>query len=392
MQTLLLKPAAEKRILKGHRWIFSNEISSPLKDFSPGSWVEVQSARGSSLGSGYINPNSLITVRLVCPPGRDPDKDFFRSLLQSADRLRAEVLYPKSQCYRMVFAESDGLPGLVVDRYGDVLVYQITTLGMAMMEDLIRELLIDMFQPRALIFRNDSRLRLLEDLPLARGVAFGSAPKNVGIVLDGLEMLVDPLEGQKTGFYLDQRDNRAALPPWAAGKKVLDLFCHNGAWGLYAAKGGAAEVVGVDQSQQAIELARNSAAMNGFDGVCRFVQQDAVQFLKETRRESFDTIILDPPAFAKTKRALPESLKGYIDVNRRALLALKPGGLLVSCSCSYHVNDDLFHHALLQAAQACTRRLRILEARGQAKDHPVLLAMPETKYLKCLFLEAGQSN
>jgi len=392
MQTLLLKPGAEKRILKGHRWIFSNEISSPLKDFSPGSWVEVQSARGSSLGSGYINPNSLITVRLVCPPGRNPDKDFFRSLLQHADRLRSEVLYPKSQCYRMVFAESDGLPGLVVDRYGDVLVYQITTLGMAMMEDLIRELLIDMFQPRALIFRNDSRLRLLENLPLARGMAFGSAPKNVGIVLDGLEMLVDPVEGQKTGFYLDQRDNRAALPPWTRGKKVLDLFCYNGAWSLYAAKGGAAEVIGVDQSQQAIELARNSAEMNGFDGVCRFVQQDAVQFLKETRRESYDTIILDPPAFAKTKRALPESLKGYIDVNRRALLALKPGGLLVSCSCSYHVSDDLFHQVLLQAAQACTRRLRILEARGQAKDHPVLLAMPETRYLKCLFLEVGQSS
>lgn len=392
MQTLLLKPGAEKRILKGHRWIFSNEISSPLKDFSPGSWVEVQSARGSSLGSGYINPNSLITVRLVCPPGRDPDKDFFRSLLQSADRLRAEVLYPKSQCYRMVFAESDGLPGLVVDRYGDVLVYQITTLGMAMMEDLIRELLIDMFQPRVLIFRNDSRLRLLEDLPLARGVAFGSAPKNVGIVLDGLEMLVDPLEGQKTGFYLDQRDNRAALQSWAGGKKVLDLFCYNGAWSLYAAKGGAAEVIGVDQSQQAIELARKSAEMNGFDGVCRFVQQDSIQFLKETRRESFDTIILDPPAFAKTKRVLPESLKGYIDINRRALLALKPGGLLVSCSCSYHVSDDLFHQVLLQAAQACTRRLRILEARSQAKDHPVLLAMPETRYLKCLFLEAGQSS
>lgn len=173
---------------------------------------------------------------------------------------------------------------------------------------------------------------------------------------------------------------------------MLDLFCYNGAWSLYAAKGGAAEVIGVDQSQQAIELARKSAEMNGFDGVCRFVQQDSIQFLKETRRESFDTIILDPPAFAKTKRVLPESLKGYIDINRRALLALKPGGLLVSCSCSYHVSDDLFHQVLLQAAQACTRRLRILEARGQAKDHPVLLAMPETRYLKCLFLEAGQSS
>jgi len=392
MQTLSLKPGAEKRILRGHRWIFSNEIASPLKDYAPGSWVEVQSARGASLGSGYINPNSLISVRLLCPPGRNPDRDFFGALLHSADRLRSQVLYPQSQCYRMVFAEADGLPGLVVDRYGEVLVYQIATLGMAMMEDLIRELLIDMFRPRALIFRNDSRLRLLENLPLEKGVAFGAAPEKIEISVDGIVMLVDPLGGQKTGSYLDQRDNRAALPPWTSGKRVLDLFCYNGAWGLYAARGGAAEVIGVDQSRQAIELAQSGAARNGFEGVCRFVQQDAVQFLKETPREGFDLIILDPPAYAKTKKALPEALKGYIDINRRALLALRPGGLLITCSCSYHLSDDLFQQVLLQAAQTCNRRLRILEARGQAKDHPVLLAMPETRYLKCLFLEAGQSG
>jgi len=389
MQLLRLKSGKEKRILRGHRWIFSNEISSNLKDYTAGTWVEVQSAKGASLGTGYINPNSLIAVRMVCPPGRNPDKDFISSLLQNADRLRSKILYPQSTCYRMVFGESDGLPGLVVDRYGEVLVYQITTLGMAAMEDIIRNLLIDLFRPRALIFRNDSRLRLLEGLPLEKGVAFGSAPADLWVSIDGIKMLIDPLEGQKTGSFLDQRDNRKALLPWVKGKRLLDLFCYSGAWSNYAAEGGAAEVIGVDQSHRAIEQARSTAAMNGFEGICHFFQEDAIQFLKGAQRESFDIIVVDPPAFAKTRKALPESQKGYLDINRRALLALKHGGLLVSCSCSYHLSDEMFHQLLLHAAQACNRQLRLIEARSQAKDHPILLAMPETRYLKCLFLEVS---
>jgi len=386
MKPLHLKSGKEKRILKGHRWIFSNEIAGSLSEYEAGSWVEVYSAKNVLLGSGYLNPNSLIAVRLVCQPGQKPGKDFFRARLRDANQ-RRNVLYPDSVCYRVVYGEADGLPGLVVDRYGDLLVYQITTLGMAALEALVQELLVDIFRPQAVVFRNDTHVRLLEGLPLAKGVAFGSPPAEHWVSIEGIEMQIDPLAGQKTGFYLDQRDNREALLPWVKRKKLLDLFCYNGAWSLAAAKAGAVEVVGVDQSAQAIAQARNNAARNAVDGRCSFVEQDVFQFLKGLPKGAFDLVVLDPPAFAKTKKSLPEARKGYTDVNRRALLALRPGGLLVSCSCSYHLGGEIFREVLLQAAQASSRQLRLVEARGQSKDHPVLLAMPETSYLKCFFLE-----
>lgn len=385
--SLHLKPGRERRILKGHRWIFSNEIADSFSDLRPASWVKVFTAKGVFLGSGYINPGSLIAVRLMCLPGQEPGKDFFFSLLRNADSRRSRTLYPGSECYRAVFGESDGLPGLVVDRYGDVVVYQITTRGMAEMEDLFQELLIELYKPRALVFRNDAQVRELEGLTAQKGVAYGSIPDQHWVSVENIEMRVDPMSGQKTGLYLDQRDNRKALAPWAKGKKVLDLFCYNGAWSLTAAKAGAKEAVGVDRSATAIALAKENSARNRTERTTNFVDQDVLQFLKTVPQGAFDVIILDPPAFAKTKKSLPEAKKGYIDINRRALLALKQGGLLVSSSCSYHLNEEAFRDVILQAAQASGRQLRLLEARGQAKDHPVLLAMPETSYLKCLFLE-----
>jgi len=386
MQPLYLKPGEEKRILKGHRWVFSNEIASSLSEYEAGSWVQVYSAKKTLLGSGYINPSSLISVRLVCQPGQTPGKDLFLTLLRDAKRRRRQ-LYSDSVCYRAVYGESDGLPGLVVDRYGELLVYQITTLGMAKMETLIQELLVDIFRPQAMVFRNDTQARVLEGLSLVKGVAYGSLSGEHWASIDGIEMQIDPLAGQKTGFYLDQRDNRTALLPWVKGKKLLDLFCYNGAWSLAAAKAGAVEVVGVDLSAQAIAQARNNAARNGLDACCSFIEQDVFHFLKGLSKGAFDLIVLDPPAFAKTKKSLPAARKGYTDLNRRALLALKREDLLISCSCSYHLSDEIFRDVLLSAAQASNRQLRLIEARGQAKDHPVLLAMPETSYLKCLFLE-----
>jgi 23S rRNA (cytosine1962-C5)-methyltransferase len=386
MQPLRLKPGTEKRILRGHRWVFSNEIADPLSDYTPGNWVAVFSAKGVHLGSGYINPKSLIAVRLICLPRQEPTRDFFHSLLQNANH-RRNFFYPGSQCYRMVYGESDGVPGLVVDRYGGVLVYQITTLGMAAMEELIREVLIEICRPVALVFRNDAGVRALEGLPLEKGLAFGSVPPDHSVSIDGAQMQIDVFGGQKTGFYLDQRDNRKALLPWIKGKRVLDLFCYNGAWSVAAAKAGATEVIAVDQSLAAIELARKNAQLNGAQHICNFLEQDVFQFLKNAPKGEFDIIIVDPPAFAKNKKSLPEAKRKYIDLNRRALLALKRGGLLVTCSCSYHLSADLFQDVLLQAAQASGRQLRLVEARGQSKDHPVLLAMPETSYLKCYFLE-----
>ncbi len=388
MRILKLQPGRERRIIKGHRWVFSNEIADPIRDFEPGSLVEVLTAKGVSLGAGYINPASLIAVRLVCPPGKKPDEDFLRQTLLEAARFR-QFVYPGAESFRLVFGESDSLPGLVADRYGDVLVYQAGTLGVALMEGLIRELLVDLFRPAALVFRNDSPSRALEGLGMEKGVAYGSVAGEVPISIDGIKYLVDVLGGQKTGMFLDQRDNRSAAKKWMKGKRVLDLFCYNGAWSLAAIAGGAAEAIGVDQSVDAVELARRNAEVNGFDGRASFVAADVFDYLKRTPRASFDVIVLDPPAFAKTKPALAEATKGYIDLNRRALLALRPGGILITCSCSYHMSEELFREVLISAGQASGRRLRLLEVRGQALDHPSLLAMPETKYLKCVVLEAG---
>lgn len=388
MNRVNLQSGREKRLLQGHRWVFSNEVVGRLTDLEPGSWVEVFSSRGVSLGTGYVNPYSLIAVRLVCPPATEPSREFFLNLLKDADARRRRM-YPGSTCYRLIFGESDGWPGLVVDRYGDILVYQVTTLGMARMEPLIQELLLEWGSPwiKALVYRNDVPVRNLEGLPLERGVAWGELPEKLWVDVDGLELSVSPLAGQKTGLYLDQRDNRQALRNAVEGRRVLDLFCYNGAWSLAAARFGAAETVGVDESAEAIAQAQANASRNGFADRCAFRQGEVFRTIKTVGKDAFDVIILDPPAFVKSRSALPDAIKGYTDLNRRALLLLRSGGLLVTCSCSYHLTEALFWDVLLQAAQASGRRLRLLEARGQAKDHPVLLAMPETYYLKCFILE-----
>jgi 23S rRNA (cytosine1962-C5)-methyltransferase len=387
MKPLRLHPGRERRILQGHRWVFSNEIADPVHDFEPGSWVEVFTAKGLSIGTGYINPASLIAVRLVCPPGKKPDENFFRQALLDAVGFRQSI-YPGAESCRLVFGESDRLPGLVVDRYGDVLVYQAATLGMAGVEELMRQLLIELFRPAALVFRNDSPSRALENLPLEKGVAYGNLPGELPVRIEGIRYEVDVLNGQKTGMFLDQRDNRSAAKRWMDGKKVLDLFCYNGAWALSAVAAGAAEATGVDQSVHAIEQARRNAEANGFSGRSNFIVADVFDYLKRTPRASFDVIVLDPPAFAKTRAALPEARKGYTDLNRRALLALKPGGILITCSCSYHMSEELFREVLVSAGQASGKRLRLLQVRGQALDHPALPAMPETRYLKCFIVEA----
>ncbi|MCE5243763.1 MAG: class I SAM-dependent rRNA methyltransferase [Syntrophobacteraceae bacterium] len=392
MKEIRLHPGREKRVLQGHRWIFSNEIADRLPEFEPGSWVDVRSAKGVPLGTGYINPRSLIAVRLMSPPGREPDRDFLRRLIAEADALRTDLLYPGSTCYRAVYGESDGLPGLVVDRYGDVLVTQVTTLGMSLMENMVHELLAERFHPRAVVSRNDSPVRTLEGLPLEKKVAHGELPGELWVEIDGIQLRVDPLEGQKTGLFLDQRDNRLALRRWVKGKRVLDAFCYNGAWSLSAAAGGAAEVVGVDDSALAVGQAEENAARNGFGEICSFRQGEVFRFLRNAKKGGLDVVILDPPAFARTRNALPEAVKGYTDLNRRALLAMNPGNILVTCSCSYHMSGEMFLSAVLQAGKASGRQLKLLEMRGQALDHPSLLAMPETSYLKCAVLQVIQAG
>jgi 23S rRNA (cytosine1962-C5)-methyltransferase len=384
MQTVRLKKGCEKRIVRGHKWVFSNEIADPLKTFSPG-WVGIYSYKEAFLGTGYLNPHSLIAVRIFSGKEEAPDSDFFSKRIAEASD-RKKKLYPGSNTCRIIYGESDGLPGLIIDRYGEVYVCQANTWCMSEHQDTIKDCIIELFSPEALVFRNDSRARLLEGLVQEKFIAYGSLPKRAYVRMNGLNFDVDVLNGQKTGLFLDQRDNREALRKYVPGGSVLDFFCYDGAWALVAKLSGASSVTGIDSSSFAVERARNNASLNSLD--CEFIAAEALDVLKSLNRNSQDMIILDPPAFAKSKKDLPDAMRGYIDINRRALLALKPGGILASCSCSYNMSAEDFHDVILKASLSAGKELRLLESRGQALDHPVLLAMPETAYLKCLILQA----
>jgi 23S rRNA (cytosine1962-C5)-methyltransferase len=386
VHTIQLKKNEERRILAGHSWVFSNEIHDSLHGLEPGEVVRVASSSGRFLGIGHVSPNSLIAIRLLSLRHVEIDRAFYRQRLLAAEA-RRRWLYPGSSVYRLVFGEADLLPGLIVDRYDGHLVVQVLTRGMARVEDVLLEVLGEILQPASIVLRNDSPMRSLEGLPLERRLAFGELPDPLVIELDGISFVVAPLEGQKTGFYLDQRENRPRLRGLVHGKRVLDACCYEGAWALYAARFGAREVVGVDVSEAALARARRNVEINGLDTPCRFMERDIFDFLTEGE-EHFDAIILDPPAFIKSKAKLREGERGYLEINRLAMRLLRPaGGLLVTCSCSHHLARDRFQMLLGQAARLAKRRLRLLEACGQSRDHPVLMSMPETAYLKCFVLE-----
>ena len=386
VHTIQLKKNEERRILAGHSWIFSNEVHDSLHGLEPGDVVRVVSSSGRFLGVGHVSPNSLIAIRLLARRQVEIDRDFYRQRLVAAEE-RRRWLYPGSPVYRLVFGEADLLPGLIVDRYDRHLVVQVLTRGMARAEDVLLDILRELFQPASIVLRNDPPMRSLEGLPLERRLALGELRDPLVIDLDGIRFLVAPLEGQKTGFYLDQRENRPRLRGLVHGKRVLDACCYEGAWALYAARFGARDVVGVDVSEAALARARQNVQINGLDTPCRFVARDIFDFLTEGE-EQFDAIILDPPAFIKSKAKLKEGERGYLEINRLAMKLLPPaGGLLVTCSCSHHLSRDRFQVLLGQAARLAKRRLRLLEACGQSRDHPVLMSMPETAYLKCFILE-----
>jgi 23S rRNA (cytosine1962-C5)-methyltransferase len=288
----------------------------------------------------------------------------------------------------VVFGESELLPGLIVDRYGDIVVVQALTAGMEKLLDEIVDAIAEVLAPAGVYLRNDSSFRLLEGLPLEKRLLAGMVPERVEIESRGLRFAIDVVNGQKTGFFLDQESNRELMYRYVtAGTKVLDLFCYTGAWALHALAAGAEHATGVDSSRGALELATHSAALNNFTDRFLAVRDHAVDFLKKTR-ESWDLVVVDPPAFIKTRSQMREGKKGYIDVNRRALRALKPGGILITCSCSHHVDLSFFEEILTSASRQSGRRLRILDIRGQSPDHPVLLDMPETRYLKVFVTQA----
>ncbi|MBI5571477.1 MAG: class I SAM-dependent rRNA methyltransferase [Desulfomonile tiedjei] len=381
---IVLKRHADRRIRKGHLWVFSNEIATPrISELETGSIHELQDAAGEFIGMVYANPSSLIAARILSRKKAPIDRAFFVHQIEAAVE-RRKRLFPDRDTYRVVFGEGDLLPGLVVDKYGPVLAIQSLTAGIDAHMDLVQDALVEILAPEAIYLRNDSPFRMLEGLPLEKRLAYGKLPEQVIVELEGLKFVVDVPGGQKTGMYLDQESNRSLLKHYVwPGASVLDLFCYTGGWGIHAVAAGATEVTAVDSSRPALNTAQANADLNGFGDRFDPIKDNALDFLKKTS-QTWDVIVLDPPAFIKSRSLVKEGLKGYIDINRRALGKLQSGGILVTCSCSHHLDPPGFESALLSASRQSGRELRLLDARGQAPDHPVLLAMPETRYLKVM--------
>jgi len=386
---LVLRKNQDRRVRAGHPWIFSNEVSRIEGAPAPGDLVEVEDARGAFLGRAYYNPQSLICARLLTRGRDEIDADLFVKRLERALRLR-EAALPGERALRLVYGESDFLPGLVVDRYGEHLSVQVLTLGMEIRQDLVREALERVFAPRGVVRAADSPLRALEGLPLERGVWWGEVPERVDVEVEGFRVEADLLGGQKTGLFLDQRLNRRLAEARAAGRRVLDLFCYQGEWALHAARGGAAAVLAVDSSEPALAAAARNLERNGFAQRVTLQRGDVFEVLRGLERagERFGLVVLDPPALVKSRRHLAAGARGYRELNRAAMVLLEEEGSLVTCSCSHHLDDPLFRQVLLEAARAAHRPFRLVDWRGEPPDHPQLLAVPETHYLKCAVLQA----
>jgi 23S rRNA (cytosine1962-C5)-methyltransferase len=388
--SVTLRAKEEGRLQAGHLWAFSNEIAEAPPDMEPGALADLYDARGGFLARGFYHPNSLIAFRVLTPQKDDIAEQFFEKRLLAAKALR-DSLFPGRKNYRWVFGESDRLPGLVVDRYGDYAVIQIFSAGMERFRDLISSILQRQAQLKGIIARPDVALRGLEGLEQGEPtVLYGEVPERVVIDTDSGQFEVDLRGGQKTGFFFDQQENRKALAPFCNGKRVLDGFCYVGGFGIAAGLAGASQITFADMSEPALTLAKANAERNGLAEKSVFVKDDvATLFARSSGADPFDVISIDPPAFARSKKHLTPALKGYEKLNSAAMSAVRKGGILASSSCSHHVGRDLFIEMLRRSARKANRTVRILEIRSQAKDHPILLSMPETEYLKFVIMQVG---
>jgi 23S rRNA (cytosine1962-C5)-methyltransferase len=383
---LFLKRGEDKRLREGHLWVFSNEVDvarSPLTQFEPGEIAAILDHAGKPIGIGYVNPASLIAARLVVRGvAHALDKSLIVHRLNVALSLR-ERLYDEPY-YRLVFGEADGLPGLTLDRFGDVVVGQATTAGIERLKDAITEAVVKVLKPRQLWWKNDASIRALENLPSYADLGYGKHGDPPVVREGGLTFELDPVGGQKTGWFYDQRENRDRLARFVAGKRVLDMFSYLGAWGLRAAAFGASEVVAVDASQAAVDAIGRNAARNGLADRVRAVRADAFDHLKALReaRERFDVVILDPPAFVKRKKDFAEGRLAYRRLNELGMQVLAKDGVLVTCSCSYHMPRAALLDAVQQGARHLDRNVQMLMQLQQGPDHPVHPAIPETDYLK----------
>jgi 23S rRNA (cytosine1962-C5)-methyltransferase len=376
---------AADRIASGHPWIFTSDLAD-RNGAQPGQPVKVADQRGRPLGTAHYSSASQISLRMLSRQVEEIGREFFLRRLRAAEHHRRTVVH-NSDAYRVVHGEGDLLPALVVDRYGDYLVMQTLDQGMDAAKSEIAACLEEIFQPRGLVLRNDVAVRAKEQLPLETAVVAGEVPDSVAVRMNGLSLRADLLHGQKTGIFLDQRENYLAAARYARGGKALDCFTSTGGFALHlAAKCEAVEAV--DSSEPALATARANAEANAIANV-NFHEADVFDLLSgyAAARRQFSLVVLDPPAFAKSRQNLAAAVSGYKEINLRALRLLGTGGILVTCSCSHHLNEAAFLELVAEAALDAKRTLRILDRRTQSQDHPILLTVPETLYLKCLILE-----
>lgn len=382
MNHIQLHPKRDRRLATGHKWIFSNEIAEIKGQPEAGEVVQVRRTDGHHIGYAYYHPHSLIAGRILTYERVVPEAAFYSDRIRTALELRTRR-YPDANSYRLVHSEADGLPGLVIDRFNAAVVIQIVCTGAERHLDWIVAAIEEHLHPETILLKNDSGLRVLEGLPQYVKVIKGNEqPDPVDILEYDITYRVNLLDGQKTGFYLDQRENRWNFRQFIRpGDRVLDAFCNDGGFALHAAKAGATDILAIDSSKPALERAKVNMELNGLSGI-RFESHDLMEWLpKQADGAKYDVVNLDPPGFAKNKKMAGAALKGYYKLHEAALKVLKPGGILCTATCSHHIDADRFFDTLLMAASAQGREVQLLYRGGQPADHPVLPSMPETQYL-----------
>jgi len=383
MNTAKVNKKGADRVRQGHLWIYRSDVVAV--DAEGGSIVDVKDERGNFVGQALFSDASQIALRFLTQSNEEIDRDWWRRRIREAAKRRH--ISPDTNAYRLIYSEGDLLPSLIVDRYSDVLVMQTLSQGTDAVKSMLTEILVEEFNPRAVIERNDVRVRELEGLPLITETVYGDAPAELEITQHGLRFMVEPLGGQKTGSFLDQRENRLAARAAAQttnARRALDCFTFNGAFALHLASV-CDNVIGIDISADAVAAAERNTRLNELENV-DFLEANVFDVLREMEAagDRFHVIVLDPPAFAKNRASLKAAIRGYKEINLRALKLLNSGGVLITCTCSYHVSEELFLEILAQAAIDAHRRVQIVEKRMQASDHPVLVGVPETYYLKCV--------
>lgn len=385
MKRITVSKRGASRVRNGHLWIYRSDVVDS-GDADGGSVVVVQDQHGNFVGQGLFSDSSEISLRLLTLTEEPVDREWWRRRIRDA-AARRQAIVSHTNAYRVVYSEGDLLPSLIIDRYDDVFVLQTLSQGTESVKAMLVELLVEEFAPRAIIERNDVRVRALEGLEMVAGVLYGQAPEELQILQHDVRFLVSPFAGQKTGSFLDQRENRIAARAVVAdtnGRRALDCFTFNGAFALHLA-GVCESVTGIDISDDAIHAARRNAELNNLTNV-EFREANVFDALREMESagERFDAIVLDPPAFARNRASVKPAARGYKEINLRAIKLLKPGGVLVTCTCSYHMSEEMFLAIIAEAANDARRKVQIVEKRTQARDHPILLGVPETWYLKCV--------